>query len=342
MSRRNETGNTRLKRGIEALKSSFSNAADKHAAHRAASPILEDLAGDPLVFSAILENHVTQPNVLSQLHYPVIGIHVELNAHFGLVANCWIPLPDGRNDVSTKAIHHHGNMLLTTVTSFGPGYEHWTFAKPSLLEEERELFTMDLIERGQHGLHHTAFVDAFVAHVPLYPSQLSVTMALWSSQFPATWKDRLKRLPFLRGREDELRRWGVRLGLAEALDLKVVEYFDFCPTADGFKGIRERSEFERGPNADYLQSLLHVVQRTGNEALLPLLRARVDTVPAQNTELFVELLRKLESGAVIEPRLSAGHYNRAEHNFAREQIVRALEIQRRENRLKAGLAQAAG
>ena len=270
----NEKGRRRLRAGIVALKLAFEATADKHEAHRAAAPILEEMAGDSSVFGALLENYLAQPDVLNTLHYPVVGINVELNAHFGLVANCWMPLPDGRRDLSTKAIHHHGNMLLTTVTSFGPGYEHWTFAKPVLVDEERELFTMELIEHGQHGLHHRAFVDAYVAHVPLFPAELSVTMALWSNQFPTTWKDRVKRLSLLRGREAQLRRMVARLGLAQALDLKVVEYFDFSPTECGFLGIRERREFEHGPNADFLRSLFHIVQRTGNDRLVPVLRAR--------------------------------------------------------------------
>ncbi len=67
-----------------------------------------------------------------------------------------------------------------------------------------------------------------------------------------TWKDRVKRIPMLQKNSAALRELAARVGLTRQLDLKVVEYFDFYPTGEGFRGIKERDEFERGPNADYL------------------------------------------------------------------------------------------
>ena len=87
--------------------------------------------------ASVLEKHLHTPGSLNTRHYPVVGIDIELNHLFGLVANCWIPLPNRATDVSTKAIHHHGEMLLSTVTAFGPGYEHWTFEKPVMVDAAR-------------------------------------------------------------------------------------------------------------------------------------------------------------------------------------------------------------
>src|SRR5207244_11470202 len=127
-----------------------------------------------------------------------------------------------------------------------------------------------------HPLPHVAFVDSYVAHVPFYPGSMTITYALWSSKFQANWKDRLKRVPLLQKNSARLKQLASRAGMAKHLDLKVVEYFDFYPTAKGFCGIRERKEFERGPNADYLPSLFQVIQETGNEHLTPLLKAQLN------------------------------------------------------------------
>src|SRR5688572_27563890 len=109
---------TTLSSSLEGLREAFAQNADKYAAHRVAAPILQDMAASRGIFTEILERHLARADALTQKHYPVVSCEVETNPHFGLVANCWIPLPDRDTDMSTKAIHHHGDMLLTTVTSF--------------------------------------------------------------------------------------------------------------------------------------------------------------------------------------------------------------------------------
>ena len=227
------------------------------------------------------------------------------------------------------AIHHHGDMLLSTVTAFGPGYEHWTFKKPEVIDSGSESYSISLIEHAPHPLHHVAFVDSYVAHLPFYPGSMTITYALWSSKFPATWKDRLKRVPLLQRNSARLKRVAARAGMAKHLELKVVEYFDFYPTAEGFCGIRERKEFERGPNADYLPSLFQVIQETGNEQLAPLLKEQLNAgMLLENPDLLRDLIHRLESGQTIEGRLSATHYGIERANFTRHDLELALAAQK--------------
>jgi len=244
------------------------------------------------------------------------------------VTNCWIPLPERQSDISTKAIHHHGNMLLSTVTAFGPGYEHWTFTRPEVLDVEAELYVMKLIERAPHPRHHVAFVDSYIAHLPFYPPDTSVTYALWSNKFPTTWKDQVKRLPVMQKNAETLRTLAVKAGLARQFDLKVVEYFDFYPTPEGFRGIRDRREFGRGPNEDYLHSLFHFMQVTGNDGLAPVVEELLNgDRPPENAQLVQRLLQDLRSGRAIEARLSPQHYGVARANFTRAEAERALAAQ---------------
>ena len=313
---------------IDSLKKIFAGAPNKHEANYRSRAVLEDMSADPSFFRSALEKHLQTPGSLNTEHYPVVGIDIELNHLFGLVANCWIPLPNRATDVSTKAIHHHGDMLLSTVTAFGPGYEHWTFKKPEVIDSGSESYSISLIEHAPHPLHHVAFVDSYVAHLPFYPGSMTITYALWSSKFPATWKDRLKRVPLLQRNSARLKRVAARAGMAKHLELKVVEYFDFYPTAEGFCGIRERKEFGRGPNADYLPSLFQVIQETGNEQLAPLLKEQLNAgMLLENPDLLRDLIHRLESGQTIEGRLSATHYGIERANFTRHDLEVALSAQ---------------
>jgi hypothetical protein len=314
-------------RCTNALTEVFERIHDKHEAHYRSRSVLSDMAGDASFLGGILRKHLAQASTLNTKLFPVLEVPIAANPHYTLVANCWIPLPTRETDVTTKAIHHHGNMLLTTVTAYGPGYEHWTFTRPEPVDPVLELYTMTPLEHGPHPFQHAAFVDAYIAHVPLFAPSLSITLALWSNQSPTTWRDAIKRLPLTRGREASLRRLATRVGLTRALDLKTIEYFDFYPVSDGFKGMKNRIEFERGPNADYLQSLFHIIQQTGNEALAPLVEAHVESAPLPNTGLIRQLLKQLRGGRSIEPRLSPCHFGVPHANFKRADIERALAAQ---------------
>jgi hypothetical protein len=306
----------------------FKNAPNKQEANYRSRAVLEEMSGDRALFTEVLEKHLRTPGALDTKHYPVVGLDIELNPHYGLLANCWIPLPDKQSHISTKSIHHHGNMLLSTVTAFGPGYEHWTFTRPEVIDADSELFEMKLIERTPHPLHHVAFVDSYIAHLPFYPSETSITYALWTNKFPVTWKDHVKRIPVLQKNSEKLRRLGAKAGLARQLDLKVIEYFDFYPTPEGFRGMRERNEFKRGPNENYLYSLFHIIQTTGNERLAPVIKAVVDDGGAkENPQIVQRLLEDLQSGRYIEGRLSSMHYNIDGANFTRQETECALQAQ---------------
>jgi len=306
----------------------FKNQSKKRDALAQTVSILRDMSGDRALLTEIIRKHLQTPGALSKGNYPVVGMDCAVTPYFGFVANCWIPMPNGQNDLSTKSIHHHGDMLLNTVTAFGTGYEHWTFTRPEETDPEQELFALHLVERAPHPLHHVAFVDTHMPHVPFFPAELTITFALWTSQTSVTWKDHLKRLEVFRGRERKLRELALKAGLKRALDLKVVEYFDFYPTESGFKGIRDRKEFPLGPNADYLHSLFHVIQKTGNDGLLPEITLRLDaSVPDYSTAR--ELVQKLKTGIPIEGRLSTHHYQIPNANFTASQIERALSASAR-------------
>jgi hypothetical protein len=315
----------RIREAVRALTDVFRAAADKHAANRAAAPIMEQLTREPAFLTAVLAKYLAKPESLNRGNYPVVGMEIASNPWFGLVANCWIPLPGQETHISTKAIHHHGNMLLTTATLFGPGYEHWMLSTPKSVDSERGLFEMDLLEVAPHGQHHVSFVDAWIAHTPFYPKELSITLALWSNRFDTTWRDRLKRLPGISENATALRKIAVGMGLTKTLDLKIVESFDFFPTKNGFEVMKERQEFGLGPNEDHLHSVFHVVQQTGNEHLGRIIQRQLDRGSVTASRATVEkLLTQMNSGKTIPGKLSDNHHGIPFANFTRDDVYAAL------------------
>jgi len=330
MRRAGVPGDDRLRAYVEELTRIFKAAPSKHQAHERSRRVLEDISTDRSFITAILWRYLSIPESLNAKNYPVVGIDIELNPSYHLVANCWIPLPNSETNISTKAIHHHGNMLLTTVNLLGPGYEHWLFTQPKVVDPERELYEMEVVERERHAVHHVAFVDAWIPHLPVYPKRLSITLCLWSSQHPTSWVDYVKRIPWLSKHAAILRQRMVCAGLAKPLDLKVINYFDFYPTDDGFQAMKDRIEYTRGPNEDHLYNVFHVLQETGNDHLAPLVERELESgnVPFTNPQLIQRLLEDLRSGHRIQGRLSTCHFGIPHANFTTQEIEHVINLQR--------------
>jgi hypothetical protein len=321
-----------VNRYVSHLVSIFKQAPSKHEAHRRSTPVLQDMTGDKRFVRLALEEYLRRPGVLDARNYPVVGIEVALNEWFSLVLHGWIPRPDHSPKISSKAIHHHGELLLTTATVSGPGYEHWVFSRPRLLDAEKHLYEMAVTHREWHPAHHVAFVDAHIPHMPWYPPDTTMTLCLWSDQRPTTWKDRIKRIPLLKKNEYRLRAMASRLGVTnlfvQTIGLKLLEALDFYPADDGFHAIPERQEFDKGPNEDHLHSLFCLLQHTNNQGLASVVEEQLAALPALENRGTVErLLADLRAGRPIEGRLSSCHLALPNAMFPQEAVERALAAQ---------------
>lgn len=308
---------------LDDLDDIFFRGRDRRDAHRASIPLLTELSADAGFLSDCLERYVTTVGALNTRHYPVLAVPVGRTENFELVANCWIPLPGGETNLSTKSIHHHGEMLLTTVTAFGPGYEHWLFSAPR--QVDNDLFDTQLLDRAPHVPHKPAFVDARVAHVPFYPRSLSITFALWSHSQRANWVDALKQWRLIQRYRDSLKVVARQLGLTSALKINPMEYLDFFPVQGKLKVIKERIEFRLGPNENFLHSLFHVIQQTGNARLGRVVLGELGRQrDLENRPLIERLVQRLERDQAIDGRLSEGHYDLPFANFTREAVERVV------------------
>lgn len=316
----------RVQKYTDQLTRIFQEARDKAEAHRKSGPLLLEMAADTSFISAALESHVQKPDNLNTCHFPAVGINVLKNAYYDLVLNCFLPAPTGETDLTFNSLHHHGDLMLTSAAAFGPGYEHWRFTTPEVVDPEKELFRTRLIDRALHPKGHLAFVDSRMGHAVMYPRALSITVALWSSRSPVTWRDHAKRLPVFKGHEGRLRDLARRLGLTQALDLKVISYFDFYPTAQGFKGMRERAQYQRGTNEDYLFSLFHILQQTGNEAVSRAIEDRLQRdATITSPGVIRNLIGELRRDHPIPYKLTPGiHFGLPHMNFRASQIEAIL------------------
>jgi hypothetical protein len=333
-----------LRKNVDEILAIFKANPDKHAAHKAATPILEAMTHDPQVLADILELNFSQPGFFARTNYPVPNLGIDSNPYFDMHVNCWVPLPDKNTNMSTKALHHHGPMLLSTATAFGPGYEHWMLSFPERIDEHSDLYGMQLIDRSHHYRHHVAFVDKYIVHVPMYIPSLTMTYALWTNSKPTTWRDRLKRVKFFQRNQAKLRKLLTQMGLAKALDIKPLENLDFYPADGGFKQLRFRDqvEFKRGPTSDYLQSIFYVIQQTSGDRYADRIEQIVKAEPklaAADREIALSLIAKLRSGEEIEPKMTAElHYGFEYANFTAEQIEHALATQAGARRLAESAA----
>ncbi len=298
--------------------------ADKRAAHRRSAVVLQQAARDSRFLTDAMRTFVLKPASLTRRAFPIITMDLEDNPYFSLIANCWIPSPTGDTNLSTTAVHHHGDMLLSTCTAFGGGYEHFLFKKPRLRDRDGELFDIELIEQSRHPLHHLLFIDAWHAHCPFYPGELSVTLGLWSHQFATRWQDYAKRLGFVARHRNMLGRLVRRLRMNKLLDVRSVDYYDYHPTSEGFKGMRARIQIPHGTTADYLNNLLYVLQGTANDDLVEVVLQRLEGTPEGALPEVRTACTAIRRGERLRGRIAMNQINIPHMHFTREQLLESL------------------
>ena len=309
----------------------FNSENDRVKAHEICAKILEDISQDAALLKIVLMNNLSNKDFLCQTHYPVPAFPMfNVVDKYLVVANIWLPLASKSTDYTTKSIHHHGPMLLTTVTSFGPGYYHYLFNKPDRISPDTEQFDLKLQAEGHHPLSDVLFCDQYLAHVPMFPEKLSITYALWSNSKPTRFLSRIKKIPIIQKRADTLRTVMKSVGMGKALDLKLEDYLDFYPSPNGFMGVKKRVEVEykRGPIGDRVQSIIHLLQETGNEDLIDLCQDDLESNKSMEPNEKLECLKLISAarkGEEIAPKLTEKlHFGFEKMNFTHEQIKASL------------------
>ncbi len=237
------------------------NSSDRYEAHRQVAPLLQKIAADKIFLFETVKYNLSNPDYLKRnRHYPTLSMEIFENENFNMVANLWLPLPDKATNASFQSIHHHGNLILSTISAFGPGYDSIVFKKGFQIDYKTEEVKMEVDKIYHNDLHHLEFIDANTPHIVFYPKDVSVTITLWSSN-KSSKKDALKKLGILKSVKKPILNILKKLKIDSLLGLNTVSYFDFYPEGNKIKALQERINFKEGSNDNFIQNVFHVLQK---------------------------------------------------------------------------------
>lgn len=253
---------TMLENYLYQIKGIFANTKDRHEAHKKADPVLREMATQREVLHDIIRHNLSDPEfLLKKRHHCILRFDIEEDEEISFMAHCWMPRPDRKPHISHQSIHHHGNLLLSTVSAFGSGYSSILFEPGYKIDDASSIAGMKVAAAYQNQLHNLAFCDAYVPHVATFPEDVSITYALWSYD---------KRYPFTNFRRSSLVQKikypilkvikGLNLG--QTVGVNDVAYFDFYPQGGYIRGLKDRVfGYEEDTNDNFLQNIFHILQQ---------------------------------------------------------------------------------
>lgn len=251
-----------IARAEAALREAFGQK-DFREAHRRARPALLALEAEAGLLQEIVKRFVlTSDHSQSRRINPVVAIPLLENESFTLVANIWLPRPDGRTDISHQSIHHHGNLLLTSVAAYGPGYESIVFHCDQAELKKPDEARMTARQTYQNHRGKIEFVDSQEPHVVFYPPKLSVTYALWSKDRPyQTARFRFLRAPT--GAKAVVRQLLNAIGIGRYVGLNQSDGLDYTVRAGIVWRLPKRVQYSVGTHDNFLGALRYIVREIG-------------------------------------------------------------------------------
>jgi hypothetical protein len=304
---------------LEKLNVLFSNNNDLYKAHELSKGILKEMADNTELFHEIIKKNLMKEGfLLSKRNNPVIALEIEKTSSYTLVANCWMPLPDGNTNLTHQSIHHHGGLLLTSVAPVGPGYSSIIFKKGYKIKEDQTVdITIDKDYSNTKG--NLEFVDTFTPHVVFYPSEFSVTYALWSetkSSLLSKWKKNASVQKY----KTQIKKILTLLGLRKKIGLNVIENFDFYPANGKILSMKERVVYPVGSNENFLKNIFYIFQKTGFNDCEFLKNLKLHK-SKEEYEKFDTLLKDFLLDKEFQNEFEPFHLGINKINFTREELL---------------------
>jgi hypothetical protein len=294
--------------------------------HEAIKPILQKMAADINVLYEIIVKNLSNPIFLDRLrHYSTLALDIFENPNYTFVVNIFPCLPNKSTDTSFQSVHHHGNLLLSTVAAFGPGYSAITFKPDYIIDAVSKETKMCIDKQYVNSLGNYDFVPNNTPHVVFYPSDVSATYALWSKKekLTAGFSD-LKKSPLIQKFKKPLQKIINLFGLKKAFGINTSEYLDFYPEAGKLFAMKERTHYpsDKGTNDNFLQNIFNFIQSTkfNDAAFLEKLLSSPSTKP-----ILKEIITKLQKGETIEPVFVDDYINVPKVNLNLKDILDATK-----------------
>jgi hypothetical protein len=240
----------------------------------------------------------------------------------GISGNCFMPVPDRRQDLTIVSIHHHGKLLLTTTAAFGPGYYSVLYKKGFTFSKETMDAQLELEKEYQFHKGGIEFVDADQPHVVFFPPAPSITFAMWAYKDINNTVQSLKNNPIVSRFKEPIRKTLKFFGLVDKAGINVVEYLDFYPENGKYKVLKDRIKFESGDNANFLANVFYILQNAGfnDFEFLHNLKQK-----HPNKKQLHELIDKLENHVPLSDSFYDFHKNVRCVNFTLEEIHAAAK-----------------
>ena len=304
---------------IAELRSIFSQP-DLYEAHEECVPVMNAMAREQAFFFGVIRKCLSDPEYIDRVrHYPTIAFPIEENEDFTLVANVFLPLPDGDRDLSFQSIHHHGQLILTTISAFGAGYESIIFKPGYAIDAETGLTDMQMDRLYQNDLHNVAFIDKLTPHIVFYPEAASITFALWSREKHEAL-DKMKKMKILQSVKGPLKRIIKMAGLNAAVGLNRVDFNDFYPHDSKIWGMKDRLGYAEGTNDNWLRNVFSVVQQYGFDDTDFLKQLRTDCEERGQT-VAIPWIDRLLAGETIDLEFEPSHLNVDKVNLSKREIL---------------------
>jgi hypothetical protein len=282
------------------------------------------MAKDKEVLFEIVRRNLSSPKFFTKKRInPVIAFNVTQNKHFSITAHCWMPLPDRAVNITHQSVHHHGRLLLTSVSPFGDGYESIIFKKDYGLNKEEGVANMRIEKIYKNPQHNIEFVDSFTPHVVFYPNDFSITYAMWSYDKKDGWIAALRRSKWVQTNKKLLLKVLGKLSLLSKAGVNVLEYFDFYPEASRLKALKERVMYPVGSNENFVWNVFYILQRIGFTDK-DFIRKTGSQLAKEEFSVIEEPMDRFLNDEPIQDVFDPVHLNIPKINFSKEELLKCF------------------
>lgn len=307
---------------IELITDIFRNN-ERYEAHVKLKPVLIEMAKDRSYLDAIIKQNIQKEGFLAQKRInPVLAFPIFENKDFSFVAHAFMPLPDRNVDLTHQSIHHHGNLLLSTVNCWGEGYESILFKKGYKITEDEAFLEVD--KHYVNTLYNYEFIDSNTPHVVYYPKEITITYALWSNEKESA-ADGMKKLGVLRKYKKQLRNVIKMVGAERFLNLNKVEFMDFYVDSGKVIPMKERVRYQEASSKNYIENLFYFLQQIAYDDTNSL-KNSIDQLPMDFRKKVEPLLHKLVKGEEIVDSLEANQMGIGKVNLKREDLEKIFPV----------------
>ena len=307
---------------LEKIKDIFKNESDRYKAHEKCQNVLKDMSLDKEVLYDIIRQNLDDADFLrKKRHYSTLAMKIYENEDFSFVLNIFPPLPNKDLNISFQSIHHHGSLILSTVSAFGPGYKSILFKKGFEINPSNLITKMSIEKEYQNEVHDVSFIDAFQPHIVFYPNDFSGTYALWSNRKKSA-KEIAKKIGLINSFKKPLAKIINLIGLSRIFGLNVAEYYDFYVKNNEVIAMKEREAYNSiGSNENFIQNICCFIQKTGFDDLDFLNRVIQKNDTRDSTKKYLTMLIENQK---VTSLFHEGHLNIPKVNLHRNEILGAL------------------